>query len=73
MLGGEIIGPAEIFRFFERDQIIYDRQEQISMNGMISYGYMVLHGMRTFLKRISRQRKFFTDMFDTIMIFRLRL
>jgi len=43
MLGGEVICPAEIFIFVERDQIIYGRQEQISMNGMMSYGYMDLH------------------------------
>jgi len=43
MLGSEIICPAEILRFVERYQIIYDRQEQILMNSMMSYGYMVLH------------------------------
>jgi hypothetical protein len=43
ILGDEIICPAEIFRFVERDQSIYDRQVQILMNGMMSYGYMVLH------------------------------
>jgi hypothetical protein len=45
MLGGEIICPAEIFRFVERDHIIYDREEQILMNCMMNYGYMVLHSL----------------------------
>jgi len=40
LLGVEIICPADIYRFVERDQIIYDRQEKTLMNGMISYGYM---------------------------------
>lgn len=52
MLGSEIICPAEILRFVERYQIIYDRQEQILMNSMMSYGYMVLHFLQdvNFLK-----------------------
>jgi hypothetical protein len=52
MLGSEIICPAEIFRFVERYQIIYDRQEQILMNSMMSYGYMVSHFLQdvNFLK-----------------------
>jgi hypothetical protein len=43
MLGSEIICSAEMFKFVERDQIIYDRQEQISVDGMMGYGYMILH------------------------------
>lgn len=52
MLGSEIICSAEMFKFVERDQIIYDRQEQISVDGMMGYGYMILHFLQdlNFLK-----------------------
>lgn len=76
MLGGEIICPAEIFRFVERDHIIYDREEQILMNCMMNYGYMVLHSLQdvNYLKaEFQGKNKFFTDTFDTIVIFRFRL